>query len=288
MRNIPIFALVIFLSSCQKPVAKLSTNDQKSEKIKTLFSKVSEENIDYLQKIFSDSMEFVNPIGDKLDKAAFIVGIQELYDMFDGISFLEMNGDAIGAEVETVTYDNGIVWTNVWNTFSATGKYTGQKVEFPFHLSYQWDGDKIIKEVQFFDMSVFEKETNAKAAINNTSEKVVINIEMSVNEDYTKTEVEAFIETLSDFIRTHELNTYDYSYFISEDGKRVTLNEKFRTSEDLILHADKFENGPNIDLFMKIFTFESFIVAGNTTEALRERIKAYPVEYRGNLGGWIY
>ncbi len=39
---------------------------------------------------------------------------------------------------------------------------------------------------------------------------------------------------------------------------------------------------------MKMFTFNSFVVAGNTTEELRERIKSYPVEYRSNIGGWIY
>lgn len=274
--------------SCQQPYAKVSTNDQKSETIKTLFEKVGQENIDYLKETFSDSMEFVNPMGDKLDKTGFIAAVEGLYDLFDDISIMEMDGDALGAEVETVTYSNGIVWTNLWNTFSATGKYTGQKVSFPFHLSYQWDGDKIIKEVQFFDLSVFEKEMNAKAAANNTSPKVVVNIDMVVNPGYSKADVKAFLVTLNQFIRSNEPNTYDYSYFISDDGKRVTLIEKFRTSEDLIFHADNFENGPNIEPFMKMFTFKSFVVAGNATEALKERIKAYPVEYRGNIGGWIY
>ena len=38
---------------------------------------------------------------------------------------------------------------------------------------------------------------------------------------------------------------------------------------------------------MKMFSFNSLIVGGNVTEALKERIKAYPAEYRGNVGGWI-
>ena len=100
--------------------------------------------------------------------------------------------------------------------------------------------------------------------------------------------VKAFLEKLNKFIRTKEPNAYDYSYFISEDGKRITLIEKFRTSEDFIYHVDNFENGPNIATFMKMFTFKSFVIAGNTSEGLRERIKAYPVDYRGNIGGWIY
>lgn len=283
-----LFLLGSIVYSCQQPYAMVSTNDEKSETIKTLFEKVGEENIDYLKEIFSDSMEFVNPLGDKLNKTGFIAAVENLYELFDDISIMEMDGDGLGAEVETVSYSNGIVWTNLWNTFSGTGHYTGQKVSFPFHLSYQWDGDKIIKEVQFFDLSVFEKEMNAKAAANNTSPKVVVNIDMVVNPGYSKADVKAFLVKLNQFIRTNEPNTYDYSYFMSDDGKRITLIEKFRTSEDLIFHADKFENGPNIETFMKMFTFKSFVVAGNTSEALRERIKAYPVEYRGNIGGWIY
>jgi hypothetical protein len=115
-----------------------------------------------------------------------------------------------------------------------------------------------------------------------------VNIDLSVNKGYSKSDVKSFVKRLNDFIRSNEPNTYDYSYFISDDGKRVTLIEKFRSSKDLIFHADKFESGPNIETFMKMFTFNSFVVAGNTTEELRERIKSYPVEYRSNIGGWIY
>ena len=279
---------LLFLFNCEQPYASLTTNDEKTEIIKTLFEEVSEENIEYLKEVFSDSMLFVNPVGGQLNKEGFIAGVEGLYDMFDDISIEEMNGDAIGSEVETVTYKNGIVWTNIWNKFSAKGKYTGQQVSFPFHLSYQWEGDKIIKEVQFFDMSVIEKEMNAKQAALNISKKVVVNIDLSVNKGFSKSDVKSFVKKLNDFIRSNEPNTYDYSYFISDDGKRVTLIEKFRSSKDLIFHADKFESGPNIDTFMKMFSFNSFVVAGNTTEELRERIKSYPVEYRSNIGGWIY
>ena len=288
MKKIIILILGLSLYTCNKPYANLTTNDEKSQIIKTLFQKVGEENIDYLKEIFSDSMQLVDPHGNKLDKIGFIAGVENLYDLFDEITVENMDGDALGSEVETATYNNGIVWTNIWNTFSATGKYTNQKVSFPFHISYQWEGDKIIKEVQFFDTSVIEKEMNAKDAANNTSQKVVANIDMTVNPGYSTEDVKAFLEKLNKFIRTKEPNTYDYSYFISEDGKRITLIEKFRTSEDFIYHVDNFENGPNITTFMKMFTFKSFVIAGNTSEGLRERIKAYPVDYRGNIGGWIY
>ena len=100
---------LLFLFNCEQPYASVTTNDEKTEIIKTLFEKVSEENIEYLKEVFSDSMLFVNPVGGQLNKEGFIAGVEGLYEMFDDISIEEMNGDAIGAEVETVTYKNGIV-----------------------------------------------------------------------------------------------------------------------------------------------------------------------------------
>ena len=38
------------------------------------------------------------------------------------------------------------------------------------------------------------------------------------------------------------------TYFISENGKRVFLVEKYLTSADMILHANNFEGGPNFAL----------------------------------------
>ena len=283
--------LVLFLISlfaCEEPHGIISTTDEKSDIIRNVYKNVSEEKISYLKKVFSEDLVFVDPKRNSFNKSEFIASTENIFDLFEDITFEETVSDGLGTEIETNVFSNGVIWTNVWNTFTAKGKYTGQQVSFPFHLSYQWEGDKIIKEVQFFDMSVIEKEMNAKQAALNISEKVLVNIDLSVNKGFSKNDVKSFVKKLNDFIRSNEPNTYDYSYFISDDGKRVTLIEKFRSSKDLIFHADKFESGPNIETFMKMFTFNSFVVAGNTTEQLRERIKSYPVEYRGNIGGWIY
>jgi hypothetical protein len=39
---------------------------------------------------------------------------------------------------------------------------------------------------------------------------------------------------------------------------------------------------------MKMFTFKSLVVAGNVSQELKERLKKYPADFRGNIGGWIY
>ena len=280
--------LVFAVLSCQNPYGTVTTEDEKSAIIATVFKNVGDEQIEYLKDVFSDKMELVNSQGASSNKTSFIAGVENMMDLFDDIRFTDMNGDAEGAEIETNTYANGIVWTNIWNTFSATGKYTGQEVNFPFHISYQWEGNKIIKEVQFFDTTEIENEMNAKLAAANASEKIVVLLELKVNNGYSKADVAALVQKLNNFVRANEPNTYDYTYFISTDARKVFLLEKYYSSADMILHAQNFEGGPNFTPFMSTFEVDSFIVAGNATDELKETLKAYPVEYRSSIGGWIY
>ncbi len=162
-----IIVLSIFLStfySCNDSIkyGYVSIDDEKSKMIQELFNKVSEEDIEYIENIFSDEMTLVNSNGEELNKSEFIAGVKDMFDSFENITFDEVNGDANDSETETNYYSNGLVWTAIWNNFTAKGKYTGKEVSFPFHISYLWEGDKIIKEVQYFNLDVFENERNAK------------------------------------------------------------------------------------------------------------------------------
>jgi hypothetical protein len=89
-------------------------------------------------------------------------------------------------------------------------------------------------------------------------------------------------------MRNNEPEGYDYGYYISEDGKKVTLIEKYLTSESAIKHADNFEGGPNMKPFLEMFTFESFIITGNATDQLKDRLKADSPKYRTPIGGWSH
>ena len=89
--------------------------------------------------------------------------VENLFDMFDDVEFEDSEySDYDGLAVETTYYSNGQVWTNIWSRFEGKGKYTGNEVSFPFHISYLWEGDKIIEEVQFFSTKVFDAENEAK------------------------------------------------------------------------------------------------------------------------------
>lgn len=288
MKNLILLTSLSIISSCGQPFAKIEVTDEKSKIIEKIFQEVSAENTDYLEDVFSDEMKMVNPKEVEFDKASFISGIKDMYDLFDNITFESSDGDADGSEIETNYYSNGKVWTSIWNNFSATGKYTGQQINIPFHISYQWEGNKIIEEFQFFDMTAFENEATASNAQNNTSQKISFLIEMKINKGKKLDEIKPFLAGLTSFMRNNEPEGYDYGYYISEDGKKVTLIEKYLTSESAIKHADNFEGGPNMKPFLEMFTFESFIITGNATDQLKDRLKADSPKYRTPIGGWSH
>ena len=284
-KTILLFSLIIF-SSCNQSGSRIEVSDEKSKIIQKIFDEVAAERIDYLENVFSSEMKMVNSKNEEFNKNQFIIGIKDMLDLFDDISFDNVNADADGSEIETNYYSNGNIWSSIWNNFSATGKYTGQKVNFPFHISYKWKGDKIIEEYQFFDLMAFENEANARASQNGTNEKVGFVIELSINKGSNFEEVKTLLKQLTEFMRTNEQEAYDYGYYISEDQKRITLVEKYLNSQAAILHADNFEGGSNMKPFMDSFTIESFVLIGNSSKALQDRIKAYGVKPRKLIGGW--
>ena len=288
LRNLILLTSLSIIMSCGQPFAKIEVTDKKSKIIEKIFQEVSAENTDYLEEVFSDEMKMVNPKEVEFDKASFISGIKDMYDLFDNITFESSDGDADGSEIETNYYSNGKVWTSIWNNFSATGKYTGQQINIPFHISYQWEGNKIIEEFQFYDMTAFENEATARNAQNNTSQKISFLIEMKINKGKKLDKIKPFLAGLTSFMRNNEPEGYDYGYYISEDGKKVTLIEKYLTSEAAIKHADNFEGGPNMKPFLEMFTLESFIITGNATDQLKDRLKAWSPKYRTPIGGWSH
>mgnify|MGYP001368315099 FL=1 len=283
--------LVLFLISlfaCEEPHGIISTTDEKSDIIRNVYKNVSEEKISYLKKVFSEDLVFVDPKRNSLNKSEFIASTENIFDLFEDITFEETVSDGLGTEIETNVFSNGVIWTNVWNTFTAKGKYTGQKISFPFHISYQWKDNKIVKEVQYYDTADFDKEINAKAAVNKNSEKITLLLDLKINKGYNKKSVSEFLETLTNFVRINEPNTYDYNYSISSNNSKITLLEKYKSSEDVILHADNFENGPNFEKFFKMFTVEEFIIAGNSSKQLKDRLSSYDIDYRERIGGWSF
>ena len=109
----------------------------------------------------------VNSNNEEFNKDKFIAGVEELFEMFDNVKFMENDNstDGDGSAIETTHYSTGDVWTEIWNDFSAKGKYSGKEVSFPFYIAYKWEGDKVIREMQYFNPKVFDEEREAKQLV---------------------------------------------------------------------------------------------------------------------------
>ncbi|MDA7810570.1 nuclear transport factor 2 family protein [Flavobacteriaceae bacterium] len=172
MKNIYTILLVgLFTVSCNNSnssetsnlFGEVKQNDEKSQMVQKLFEAVEAEDASYLQNIFSDDLKHTNPDGVVVNKEEFMTGIENIFDMFDNIKFKKSEYEEYeNLEIETTYYKNGKIWTNIWSEMSAKGNYSGNEMNFRFHISYLWDGDKIIEEVQFFNPTAFNSEGLAK------------------------------------------------------------------------------------------------------------------------------
>ena len=165
-----ILLVGLFTISCNNTATKSTdsfgvvlNDDEKSQMIQKLFEAVEAEDVSYLQNIFSDDLKHTNPDGVVINKEEFMTGIENIFDMFDNIKFKKSEYEEYeNLEIETTYYKNGKMWTNIWSEMSAKGNYSGNEMSFRFHISYLWEGDKIIEEVQFFNPTAFNAEGLAK------------------------------------------------------------------------------------------------------------------------------
>ena len=130
-----------------------------------------------------------------------------------------------------------------------------------------------------------KKEENV--LFNKDSDEIVFILELSTKENSVE-DIEDFTQYLSDFIVKREPSTV-YGYFISEDGKNVTLIERYNNSEDGIQHGKDFINGPNFEKFFQIFNIKSFITLGNATDEFKEFASenGFEIDYRESIGGYV-
>ena len=142
----------------------------------------------------------------------------------------------------------------------------------------------------FVVFSIFSCEQQTKELTvldNSVSEEITFIIELDTKGN-SKAELEEFTQYLSDFIVQREPSTV-YGYYLSENGNKVTLIERYNNSEDGIQHGIDFVNGPNFDKFFEMFEIESFITIGNASDEFKQFAKenGFVIEYRESIGGYV-
>ena len=132
-----------------------------------------------------------------------------------------------------------------------------------------------------------EIDNELKVLDNSDSEELTFILELNTKNNSSE-DVEEFTKYLSDFIVQREPSSV-YGYYISEDGNKVTLIERYNNSQDGIQHGIDFINGPNFDKFFEIFEIEKFITLGYATDEFKKFTKenGFEIEYRESIGGYV-
>ena len=132
-----------------------------------------------------------------------------------------------------------------------------------------------------------EIDNELKVLDNSDSEELTFILELNTKNNSLE-DVEEFTKYLSDFIVEREPSSV-YGYYVSEDGNKVTLIERYNNSQDGIQHGIDFINGPNFDKFFEIFEIEKFITLGYATDEFKKFTKenGFEIEYRESIGGYV-
>ena len=219
---------------------------------------------------------------NKVNKEGWLKAANGHHDLFDNIQ-----NDSEGINLTSARYNDGSVWSMAWFQWSGKGKYTGDEVKIIVHHGFRFEENKIVAAYHFFDPSLIDRELKASEAANKISKRVLGLAELNVNKGYSSSDVEEFLLRFSKFVRDTEPGTYDFGYFISSNGRRVNLVEKYYTSADFVHHLNNFEQSNYSKEFLKLFSLNKVIIAGDASDELKAKAKAYGAELRPQIGGWI-
>ena len=183
--------------------------------------------------------------------------------------------------------DGSVRTYGTWNSKNAkTGEQTTPLRSYHF-FNFNEKGE-IIAQGDFFDATGLMNnlgEKNALTVKNENSAELTFILELNTKGN-SKKKVEEFTQYLSDFIVQREPSIV-YGYYLSEDGKKITLIERYKNSQDGIQHGIDFINGPNFTKFFELFEIESFITIGKATKEFKEFAleNGFDIEYRESIGG---
>ena len=286
MKKYLILLTAVFFSCNQTPNGDLSgvLNDNSIEALMTkeLMQKYSEGNFREIADMISDDSGEYYFNNVKVDKEGWLSAAEGHHDLFENIQ-----NDTEGINLTSAKYNNGTTWSMAWFQWTGKGRFTGDDVKIIVHHGFRFENEKIVSAYHFFDPTLLDREIKAAEAINKTSKRVLGLAELKVNKGFSSSDVEEFLIRFSKFVRETEPGTYDFGYFISPDGKRVNLVEKYHTSSDFVHHLNNFEKSDYSKEFMTLFTLDKVIIAGDASNELKDKAKAYGAELRPQIGGWI-
>lgn len=258
-------------------------------KAKKTFELFQDEDIEAQMSLFSDELIYTPPsYGAKdMSKEEFKSMLQMYHAAFDEIVYTPEVW--LPGTDENGKLDGSVRSYGTWNSKNAkTGEQTTPLRSYHF-FNFNEKGE-IIAQGDFFDATGLMNnigEKNTLTVENENSAELTFILELNTKGN-SKKKVEEFTQYLSDFIVQREPSIV-YGYYLSEDGKKITLIERYKNSQDGIQHGIDFINGPNFTKFFELFEIESFVTVGKATKEFKEFAleNGFDIEYRESIGGFV-
>ena len=121
-------------------------------------------------------------------------------------------------------------------------------------------------------------------SMHHKSESIIFYLDLNIKNNSVN--VEEFLDGVVKSVNESELGTMLYEYYLSEDKKKVSLIEIYKTDADAVIHMKNFLAAPHSGPFLETFEIESFKVMGNSSNELKEILNDFTRDHRKLIRGF--
>ena len=121
-------------------------------------------------------------------------------------------------------------------------------------------------------------------SMHHKSDQIIFYLDLKVKNNSVN--IEEFLDGVVKSVNETEPGTMLYEYYLSEDKKKVSLIEIYKTDADAITHMKNFLAAPHSGPFLETFEIESFKVMGNSSNELKEILNDFTRDHRKLIRGF--
>ena len=121
-------------------------------------------------------------------------------------------------------------------------------------------------------------------SMHHKSDPIIFYLDLKVKNNSVN--IEEFLDGVVKSVNETEPETMLYEYYLSEDKKKVSLIEIYKTDADAVIHMKNFLAAPHSGPFLETFEIESFKVMGNSSNELKEILNDFTRDHRKLIRGF--
>ena len=121
-------------------------------------------------------------------------------------------------------------------------------------------------------------------SMHHKSESIIFYLDLNIKNNSVN--VEEFLDGVVKSVNESEPGTILYEYYLSEDKKKVSLIEIYKTDADALIHMKNFLAAPHSGPFLETFEIESFKVMGNSSNELKNILNDFTRDHRKLIHGF--